>query len=219
LFPGTLKRVAVPVPNPLVCPRRRGHQDARAKLRSGLGTGTATLFRVPGNNHEPVARTRLTTPTLLPCGLPVLRRHPLGPSAIIGSALPPRGSTHLAVFRTLGTRLNRQCDLPWTLAPLRSFARASWCPRRRGHTHSLEVFRPLSATHPLRATNLELCLPESCCVLVLTMHLDALLPRRTLRCPSNRTRSRGVTLQSLTWQRSPTPLGGASPHAISDRPQ
>jgi len=120
------------------------------------------------------------------------------PSAFIGLALPPRGSGHLAVYRTEGTRLDRRCDLPQTWAPLRSFTRAPWRLRRRRRAHFHEVFRPLSATHTSRATTLGLCLPESCYVLALTTRLDALLSRRTLRCLSNRMRSRGVTLQSLT---------------------
>jgi len=49
-----------------------------------------------------------------------------------------------------------------------------WHPR--GCTSSHEVFRPLSATQPSRATTPGLCLPGSRCVLALTMRLDALLP-------------------------------------------
>jgi len=82
-------------------------------------------------------------------------------------------------------------------------------------THFHKVSCPHSATHPSRSTTPGLCLPESRCVPALTMCLDALLPRRTPWCPFNQVRSRDNTLQSFTWQRSPSPLGGASPLAIS----
>jgi len=88
------------------------------------------------------------------------------------------------------------------------------CSRTNGRT-LCEVFRPRSATHSPRSTTLGLYLPESRCVLALTMCLDALLPRRAPWCPFNQARSRGVALQSFTEQRSLPPLGGASPLAIS----
>jgi len=59
------------------------------------------------------------------------------------------------------------------------------------------------------------CLLGSCCVLALTMCLDAFLPRRAPWCPFNQARPRGSTLQSITRQRSWCPLGTTSPPAIS----
>jgi hypothetical protein len=142
------------------------------------------------------------------------------PSATIGLTLPPRGSGHLAVYRTEGTVVaNKQRRLPSAdLGPTSEFDPCSCCPRRRGQTHFHEVSRPRSATFPSRATTPELCLPESCCVFTLTMRLDALLPQRPPWCHFNQARSRGTTLQSLPKQRSPSPLGTTSPHAISYKP-
>lgn len=49
---------------------------------------------------------------------------------------------------------------------------------------SLEVFCPFNATQPIRATAPGLSMPGSCCVLLLTMQFDALLPNRSPRCLS-----------------------------------
>lgn len=49
---------------------------------------------------------------------------------------------------------------------------------------SHEVFCPFNATQPIRATAPGLSMPGSCCVLLLTMQFDALLPNRSPRCLS-----------------------------------
>jgi len=184
-----------------------------------LETGTVTLFKVPRKKNTSSRRAYRYAARAPPVWLTCLSK-----TSPRSSALLVQRSRHVVppTSRFIEPRapvVIRRCDLPQTWAPLRSLTRAPWRLRRRRHAHFHEVSRPLSATHTSRATILGLCLPESRYVLALTTRLDALLPQRTLRCLSNRMRSRGVTLQSLTWQRSPSPLGGASPHAISDRPQ
>jgi len=174
-----------------------------------------TLPRVPWRTRARGAG--ITRTTFLSCGLPVSRRHPSG-LVLYGLGTPASWLHHRAVFEQEAPVLSNGV----TFLRLRPHFRvwlalpdACWCKR----THSHEVCRPHSATHPLRSTTPRLCLPGSCCVLALTMCLDAFLPLRTPWCPSNQVRSRGGALQSFTWQRSPSPLGGASPLAISDRPQ
>jgi hypothetical protein len=111
------------------------------------------------------------------------------------------------------------CRTKVTFLSLRPHFRVCPCataPAFARHLHSPEVSCPHSATYSSRSTSPERCLPGSRCVLTLTMCFDALLPQRTPWYPFNQVRSRGSALQSFPWQRSPSPLGGASPPAISE---
>jgi hypothetical protein len=67
--------------------------------------------------------------------------------------------------------------------------------QQRAHSH--EVFHPLGATHPSRFTAPELCLPGSCCVLALTMCLDALRPQQTPWYLFNQVRPRDRSFGAL----------------------
>jgi hypothetical protein len=99
------------------------------------------------------------------------------------------------------------------LGPLQSLSPDS-VAHNMTRQHSHEVSCPHSATHPPRFTAPGLCLPGSCCVLALTVCLDAFPPRRTPWCPFNQARSRGIPSELYLAEIAP-PLGGTSPLAIS----
>ena len=70
---------------------------------------------------------------------------------------------------------------PSDFGPLQSVTRGT---RTLIGARSHEVFCPFNATQPIRATAPGLSMPGSCCILLLTMQFDALLPNRSPRCLS-----------------------------------
>jgi len=134
------------------------------------------------------------------------------PSASWVWRLPPRGSSPPRGLRSGGTGSCRAGDLPQAWAPLQSFARA---PRRREgqRPHSPEVLCP--KRHPSAEIHHSRALPTRVTLRPRTYHVPRRITPSTDSLVSFQPGAlSGRSLQSLTGQRSRTPLGAASPLAI-----
>lgn len=134
---------------------------------------------------------------------------------VIGYARPPRGSSTSRYSDTGLPVVYPAGCLPQALAPLQSLAQDTpthgvWllsrgsCPPQRN---------PVPESHHSRTCLIRVMLRPR----TLFGCPDALLPRGPLWCLSTRHAHGVCPLQSLTWRRSPTPLGATSPLAIDCR--
>lgn len=132
----------------------------------------------------------------------------------MGFGAPASWFVHLAVFRRRVSGLYHQVGVLPGFSPASEFHP---CILALSCSRSLEVPCPHSATQLSRATTSGPShRSRSCCVLALTMCLDALLPRQSPRCLSTG-RAHGVHPSELDLTEIATPLGAPSPLAISSR--